>query len=303
MARPQDGGLGWRWGGREQVPVVVDGEAAVEALVHHDARPRVAAAVGARSELEPVLLEAHGVVQSHRALVLEAAELVEGHTARDHVGEAAVGGGGLGGRDGEAGVEARQVRPQHTIPVVERTARVETGQAELGDEAVLERAEEPLDAPLGLWRERVDGADAQLLQDTSHLGRQWATGELLLKRPRLVPGVLPALEDAVPVDVDRQRHAFGLHHPAGLNHPAQPGHIASGVLLRTEQRPRYRARRVVNAGDERPLWPIRSQPAVRTAIRLEQLPLPRHALATRAVGGPPARARAPHPYAAAGLRR
>ena len=62
-----------------------------------------------------------------------------------------------------------EIRPQKVGR--DRLGRRDTGQAQLGDQAILERAPEALDASLGLRRACGDRADAQIDQDPTELRR------------------------------------------------------------------------------------------------------------------------------------
>src|SRR2546428_793902 len=73
---------------------------------------------------------------------------------------------------------------------------------ELGDEPILQRGPQPLDAALGLGRAGGDVADAEVLQDAAEVGRPLRAGELFLERP---VGVVADEEvEAVAVEGERQ---------------------------------------------------------------------------------------------------
>jgi len=56
-------------------------------------------------------------------------------------------------------------------------------QAQLGDEAILQRWPEAFDASLGLGRARRDEADAELAQDVAKVRGVLCAAELLVERP------------------------------------------------------------------------------------------------------------------------
>jgi hypothetical protein len=116
---------------------------------------RTAAASG--GDGKAVAVEGDGVVVGDDALVLEAEDGVGLETG----GPGAVGRLGLCGRDSETGVVARQEALQDLVGVFER---VGSGLAQGFDEAVLEGAEEALDAALGLGGMGWDQLDGQLVQ-------------------------------------------------------------------------------------------------------------------------------------------
>jgi phospholipid N-methyltransferase len=69
---------------------------------------------------------------------------------------------------------------------------------EFSNEPILQGPKEPLDPPLGLRRQSVDGFNGKFLQGPSYLGRILPAPKLLLKAPMRVI----ALKGAVPILVD-----------------------------------------------------------------------------------------------------
>lgn len=135
-------------------------------------------------------------------------------------------------------------------------------------QAVLERAEQPLDAPLGLRRVGRDRGDPQGREHVPELGRVSLARQLFLQRLFLVDRT----KDAMPVMVDRHRHAVAGHHL--LKHLK----VAVGVFLEPEDRPDERAGRVIDRGDDTQSRTTLLQPGVGTGIELEEETRLRHPL-------------------------
>src|SRR5207245_6516245 len=215
----------------------VRAERSVEVLPQLNALPRPAPVPGARRELQHELAKAQGVVLGHDAPVLEAAHRIDGASC----GQRAPRSIGIGRSHGEACVVARQVGREERIRLAD--AR-DAGKAKLRDEAVLERAEEPLHPPLGLRRVREDELDLELAQGATHLRRLARAQKLLLAafahswraekdavavRLAAFAHSWRAEKDAVAVRIDRERSAV-----AGKN-LAQELEVPRGVLLLAER--------------------------------------------------------------------
>ncbi len=84
------------------------------------------------------------------------------------------------------------------------------GQAEFGDEPILQGAPQPFDAPLRLRRERVDASMPKGRERVADLRRVLRAAQLLGQRPVIVV----ALQRAVLVHVDAPRHAVRGHDGA-----------------------------------------------------------------------------------------
>src|SRR2546425_4799550 len=177
-------------------------ERAVQMMAQLDALTGPAPVLRARRQLQRGPFEAHGVVGSNDARVLEAAHRL-GAPAR---GQRAPGRAWLSRRDLKAGVVPRQIAQEEAVGGRDRG---DARKAQLGGEAVLQCAEEPLDAALGLRRVGEDHLDPQLSEGASELRRLALAGELLLAALTLA-AVDP--EDPVAVAVHPQRAA-----------PAPPG--------------------------------------------------------------------------------
>ena len=122
---------------------------------------------------------------------------------------------------------------------------VDTRQAQLGDQTILERAPEAFDASLGLRRAGGDRADAQIDQHPTELRRICGTRKLLLERPAIVR---IALEDAVPIVIERIGDAVRREHVA------EQEEVAMGILLRAEDRAHDGAGGIVDGRQQRAAW-------------------------------------------------
>ena len=109
---------------------------------------------------------------------------------------------GSPGRLGEAAVVVGEIGRQEGLGGRDRRDPVE---AELRDEAILQRGPEALDAALGLGRVRGDVADAEVPQDLAELGGVRRALELFLESPVRVV----ADEDAESVAVEGHGQAVG----------------------------------------------------------------------------------------------
>src|SRR6266540_974316 len=89
--------------GGEPFALIVDADAAVEALVHFDMHPGIADTCAAREDLDPLLAELHGVVRGDDAAVFEAEQLLR----RPFVVQRTIGQLVTRGRHGEARIEPR----------------------------------------------------------------------------------------------------------------------------------------------------------------------------------------------------
>jgi hypothetical protein len=127
------------------MPAVIDGEGAIQLRVDVDAGASIGAPARAGAQLEEAPVELHGVIVLDGALVLEAADAVEvgrrGPPCQS----------GMRGSLGEARIVAREKPIEDTLGLHQRTS---VGQAQLDHEAILERAEESLNATF-IWYEIV----------------------------------------------------------------------------------------------------------------------------------------------------
>jgi hypothetical protein len=232
--------------------LVADQELAVELLSDFDAAVGVRAAAGGGLDGEAVAAERDGVVLGDDAFVLEAEDGI-GHEAG---GPGAVGGSWLGGRDDEAGVVAGQEVVQDAVGIVQGAG---VSLAQGFDEAVLEGAEETLDASFGLGRIGREELDGKLMEEAGELAARRLAGQLFADG-----GLLGALEDGVAVGVDSQRKAVR------EGDVLQEEEVAGGVFFGAEEGSGDVARGVVDSGDEAELGASAFKPVVLTAIELEE---------------------------------
>ena len=95
--------------------MVVDGEAAVQALLDLDPRPGVALPLPIRLNLEAVLAQADGVVVGHCPLIFEAADGIQVQAC----GQGTIGGPRIQGRYAKLSVETGEVGLQHLVRLLE----------------------------------------------------------------------------------------------------------------------------------------------------------------------------------------
>jgi hypothetical protein len=253
--------------GDERVPAGEDGQRPIEALVDFDASSSQAAAVG--DDLEEMRPE------SQRMVVGDGAEVLE---AKDGIGIEPRGPGAVDrlrmrGGSGEAGIVAGDEATEERVGL---GWGVDAGHAELGDEAILQGAEEALDASLGLGTAGGDPADAQLVKDAADLRGRGLAAELFFDRPGLARG---AFEDPVPIGVAGQREAWA------EGNLAEDLEIGGGGLDRIEVGAEDFAGGVIDRGVQDELRAAVFQPGVMAAIELDEHAFLSHALAAGAMAG------------------
>src|SRR5207244_12884812 len=163
-----DDGVAWR-----------GAPAPVEQLADFDALVAVAATARPGRDVQHHARQVDRVVVQHGGRVAEAAHAVEINTPAQRAPR----GGGVLRRNGEAPVVHGSVALEDRVRL---RARARAGEPELRDEAILERAPEPLDPPLRLRRERVDGLDRQRLERLADLRGILLPAELFGRRPVIV---------------------------------------------------------------------------------------------------------------------
>lgn len=261
---------------RQSLPVIDNGEAAIEALMNLDLRARVAASLRARKELQMVRAERDGVVGRDGAAVLEAEDCI-----RIHVGGPGTK-SGLRVRRGlrEARVEADQKVRQEGI---RRGEIAECGQAHLGDEAILQSLEEALHAPFGLRRGGGDPGDAEFLEDAPDLCRRGYAAKLLLEIRR---ALAIALENSVSIGVD------GDGESVGECHRTQEQQVALGILAVPENGTENPSGRVIDGHEQDEVGATGLKPGVVAPVELDEQAGLRHAFTTRPMTWGPTSTRA-----------
>ncbi len=239
----------------------------------HDPGLGIAVAPGVGEDLQQMPPEVHSIVIGHRALVGEAADVLETLVR----GQRAI--GGVRGRGGvsEARIVTREEAGQDSIRLVQG-ARASA--AEFADQAILERAPEALDAAFGLRGGGRNPADTEVLQGAPKLGGGLAETAELLGECEGLPGI--ALEDAVAIAVDRDGPA--VRADEGVEDPE----VAIGVFFRAEEGGGHCVGRVVDGAVEDEARATPFEPRVLTGIELEEQALLGHPLAS-----PPIPARSP----------
>lgn len=185
----------------DQAALVANKEAAVELLGNGDLASGIPPVVGAVRDLDPAVAQSDGVVAGDESGVVASQVRIEIPRGRSP------GVSRILGCQGESAVVVLNEGREASSGVLDGGGSVEAQDA---DEAILERAPESLDSPLGLRASRGDVADAEGAQDLPSLGWFSLPGELLLEAPM---GIV-AYEDARPVSIERGWHAVGTNHLA-----------------------------------------------------------------------------------------
>lgn len=263
----------------EALAPVVYSERAIQVGVNLDAGAGIAAAAWPGGELKETSVELHRVIVLDGARVLEGADAVKVSLSRSRSP------GGLGVRRSvrKARVVAGEEPVEHALGLRER-ARL--GETELGDEAILEGAEEPLDPTLRLRGMRTDPADAKFLKGAPDLSGCGPALELLGHGQRRA-GI--AVKDPVAVRVRRRGE------PIATDEVAEEQEVAVGVLFQAEDPAEDPARRVIDGGVEDEPRPALFEPGVVTAVHLDEEPGLGHAVPAAAMAGWPAGAGAANP--------
>ena len=171
--------------------LVIDSPTPVEELPHLDPRLGIGSPPGARWDIDRNAPKPDGVIVSNSGLIAKRAYPVDIHPPRQ----------------GAPGI-VRFLRGATKLPVMDfqKALQKEIGPFPIGDtcplefgnEPVLQSPKEPLNPPLGLRREGIEGLDTEFLQGPSHLGGILPAPKLLLKAPMRVV----ALQGAVPILID-----------------------------------------------------------------------------------------------------
>ena len=247
---------------RKTLPPVENRQTSVQALVDLDPGAGEGAALDIGQDLQVARPQAHRVVVGDGPPVLEAADGVQIEGARDRT----KGRRPLGCRTGEALIVARDVAREEGCGPGEVA---DAGEAELTDQAILEGAPDAFDATLRLRRRSGDPGDTQLPEGAPDLGGIGAAAQLFIQRKRRA---FAALEDAVPIRVDRDREAMGSHQVA------EQQQVAGGILAFAEDGPQDLAGGVVDCMKQDERGAAGLQPGVMAAVHLDEEPGATHAL-------------------------
>ena len=202
-----------------------------------DGVPGVAAFGRQRGKRNGVGSERNDMVGADHALVAKAEAAIE-IEARGQGAEVAL---SLASGDGETLVVVGAEAGEDLVGGVEIAG---LGEAEFADQAVLAGAPGALDAAFGLGRVGGDLLDAEFFQGAAQLGGALFAGELFGHGP---VGIV-ALEDAVAVAVEAERHAVSGDHGVRCAHIAESvfgfelkmsgEDLAGGVILKRGRRKR-----------------------------------------------------------------
>jgi hypothetical protein len=259
---------------QELLASVIDRQRAVQVRVDGDAGSGITPAAGAGPELEQATVEGKGVVVPDGPLVLEATnafELVGGR--RRPPGRL-----GLRGRVGEARIKAREKPVEHALRLGERAG---LGEAEFGDEPILEGAKEAFDPAFPFRRGGGDPADAELLEGPADL-RGFDSPLQLLGQGERRAGI--AVKDPMPVGIGGRGDAIA------ADEAAQQAKIAMCVFLRAKDTREDFAGGIIDGGVEDEPGSAVLEPGMVTAVHLDEQASLGHALAAAAMPGWPARA-------------
>src|SRR5215470_5218990 len=159
----------------EATRTVPDRMCAIEMTSHEDVQPGTGAAARLLGELERDALGRDHVVAADDALVFDAENALEVDAARGDKGR-----GGIRRRTAELGVERREeVLAQVAIG---RGDGGDAGDAPLVDEAILQRAIDPLTAAAGSGRVGENVLDAEPREGPAHLREPAAIGRAACRR-------------------------------------------------------------------------------------------------------------------------
>lgn len=248
-------------------------EPAIEMFSDDDAGLGITAAVRPWQDLEQVRPELDGVVVGDDALVGEAADIVEDLLRSERSIRDVRIGRGVSKACIVAGEETRQDR----VGLFEGAG---TRAPQFADKPAVEGAPQAFDAAFGLRRRGGDPADAELLQGAAELRWRAVEAAQLLGEGGRMAGI--AMEDTVPVAIDRDRT------PGLLHYCAQNREVARGVFFVPKERGRHFAGGIVDSATEGKAWSPAFQPVVMAGIELDQQAFLGHTFAAAAMtSGPP----------------
>ncbi len=234
-----------------------------------DADACIAPPPGAGVELEEPSVKLHRVIVLDRTPVLEATNAVEVRPGR----RGAPRGLRMRGRLCEAGIIAGEKPVEDALRLRERAG---AGQAEFDHEAILEGAEQPLDAPFGLRRPGGDPANAQLLERAADLGGLYGALELFLEGQR-GPGI--AVKDPMAIGVGGGGNAIAAEQGA------EEKEVAVGIFLQPKDAAQHLARGIIDRRVEHEAGTAVLEPGVMAAVHLDEEAGLGHALAVAAMPG------------------
>jgi len=247
-----------------------EGPGAIEALMDLDPSFGIAASIG--EDLEDVRPEGDGVVVGDDARVLE----TEQRLGDEVGGPGAIRGLGPSGGASKARIVALEESREEGV----RRVRVgDASETQFGHEAVLQRAEDPLDAAFRLGTGGRDPADPEFLQEASHLGGCPSPPKLLVEAPGAVAS---AMEDAVAIGVGGEGEA------RSEGEVAEDVKVTDGRFLFLEPPGEDLPCGIIDRGVEHEHGAAVFEPRMMTGIELDEHPFLGHALAAGAMfGGTP----------------
>ncbi len=251
--------------------MVEDGPGAIEALMDLDPGFSIAAPIG--EDLEEMRPEGDGVIVGDDARVLE----TEKRLGDDVGGPGAIRGLGSSGGASKARVVASEESREEGVC---RVFVGDAGETQFGHEAILERAEDALDAPLRLGTGRWDPVDPQFLQEASHLGGGPRSLKLFVETPA---AVARAVEDSMAIRVGGQGET------RSEGELAEDVKVADGRFLVLEPPGKDLPCGIIDRRVQHELRAAIFEPGMMTGIELDEHPFLGHALPAGAMlGGTPA---------------
>jgi len=267
--------------GGQALPLVVDGELAIQVVADFDTGSGVGAASGALWYGKDMACERDSVVAGDGSSVLEAEEVGSMQAGRP----TSVSGARLCGFPSEAAVEVGEEALEGMVRLLKGGG---IGFPEGFDQPILEGAEQALHPSLSLRGVGWDELDVQLIEQPSELAAGQCSGQLLL-----YGGLFGALEDGVAIGVDGHGKAVGAAD--GLKQQ----HVSRGVFLLSEDRSHHLAGCVIYGRKEAQTGTSLLQPLMVAAIHLQEHSRLRVALSSHSVAGGTAFAGAWEPLGAA----
>ena len=173
---------------------VIDGNVSFQRFIELHFCTCEAEALRLRRDLEAASVPLHDIIVADVAFMMKATDAIK------IFGSGTPSFFGIARRAPEAAVVVGQETAQDLVGSVQI---VGCGQTQFTGEAILKRAPETFDAPLGLRTLSSDVSDAELLQSAAELCGLAAAGELFWQRPVIIV----ANEDAVAIPIKAERYA------------------------------------------------------------------------------------------------